>query len=219
MLKAPPRLLTGVSFLFWGAMQDQALAGLLAAILFEARHWTSLRWSFGEKGFARAWQLCILLLIVAVVALFQMEDRDSTDFLAVLAWMPFIMMPIGLAQQYASDRGVPMTTFSFIARRKLALDRKLGRPVRTRPFQLGYPFLSLVWICAGVAVTDLKVYSVGVLILMGIVLFKMSGDEKRPWAWSIAYFSAAALAVGMGYGVIQVYDYVVRLTSPGRITT
>ena len=55
MFQAPPRLLMGVTFLFWGAMQQQALAGLIAAIVFEARHWTSLRWTFGEKGFARAW--------------------------------------------------------------------------------------------------------------------------------------------------------------------
>ncbi|MGC6565232.1 MAG: transglutaminase-like domain-containing protein [Akkermansiaceae bacterium] len=218
MFQAPPRLLMGVAFLFWGGMQDQALAGLIAAILFEGRHWISLRWSFGEKGFARAWQLCILLLIAAVVALFQMEDPDPSDFLAVLAWMPFIMMPIGLAQQYASDRGVPMTTFSFIARRKIALDRKLGRPVRMRPFQLGYPYLTLVLICSGIAVSDLLVYSVGVLVLLGAALFHMSGGRHRPWAWSFAYLMAGTVALGTGYGVIHAYDYVVRLTSPGRIT-
>jgi protein-glutamine gamma-glutamyltransferase len=216
MFQAPPRLLMGVAFLFWGAMQQQAFAGLIAAILFEARHWTVLRWAFGEKGFARAWQLCILFLIVSAVGVFQMEDRDPTDFLVVLSWMPFILMPIGLAQQYASDFGVPMTTFSFIARRKLALDRQLGRPVQVRPFQLGYPFLTLVLICSGIAVDDLLSYSIGVVLLLGVALYKMSDKGRRPKAWAFAYFLAASLAVGMAYGVILAYDYVMRMTSSGR---
>jgi len=205
MFQAPPRLLMGVSFLFWGAMQEQALAGLIAAIVFEARHWTSLRWSFGEKGFARAWQLCILFLIVAAAGVFQIEDRDPTDFLEVLAWLPFILMPIGLSQQYASDRGVPMTTFSFIARRKLALDRKLGRPVQTRPFQLGFPFLALVLICAGIAVNDLAFYSVGVVILLGVALYRMSHEGRRPKAWASPQSMGLGLSrrrrVGGGHGL------------------
>jgi protein-glutamine gamma-glutamyltransferase len=217
MFQAPPRLLMGVTFLFWGAMQQQALAGLIAALVFEARHWTSLRWTFGEMGFARAWQLCILFLMISAVAVFQIEDRDSTDFLVVLTWLPFIMMPIGLAQQYALDRGIPMTTFSFIARRKLALDRKSGRPVQTRPFQMGYPFLALLLVCSGIAVTELLSYAAGVLLLFGVALYQMSSEGRRPKAWAFAFVMAAVLAVGMVYGVISIYDYVVRMTSSGRI--
>ena len=37
MLSAPPRLLLGVAFLFWGGMHDQAVAGLIAAALVEGR--------------------------------------------------------------------------------------------------------------------------------------------------------------------------------------
>ena len=38
MLSAPPRLLLGVAFLFWGGMHDHAVAGLIAAVLIEGRH-------------------------------------------------------------------------------------------------------------------------------------------------------------------------------------
>ena len=38
MLSAPPRLLLGAAFLFWGGMHDQAVAGLIAAALVEGRH-------------------------------------------------------------------------------------------------------------------------------------------------------------------------------------
>jgi len=44
MLKAPPRLLLGLGFLFWGAMGDYPFIGLVGAVAFEARHWTPLRW-------------------------------------------------------------------------------------------------------------------------------------------------------------------------------
>lgn len=218
MFQAPPRLLMGVAFLFWGAMQDEALAGLIAAILFEARHWTGLRWAFGEKGFARAWQLCILLLIVSVVGVFQLEDHSPTDFLRVLAWLPFILMPIGLAQQYSSDRGVPMTTFSFIARRKLALDRKLGRPVQIRPFQLGYPFLALILIATGMAVSNLKFYATGIVILMGVALFRLADANRRPKAWGVAFVVSCVMAVGMVSGIMAIYDHVVDRISGSRGT-
>ncbi|MDB4713812.1 hypothetical protein OAF14_01685, partial [Akkermansiaceae bacterium] len=70
--------------------------------------------------------------------------------------------------------GVPMVTFSFIARRKAAIDRKAGRQVETNSIHLGYPYLFLVMIAAGMGVGSLRWvetidfrYPVGVVILFG----------------------------------------------------
>ncbi|MDB4693618.1 hypothetical protein OAF21_08440, partial [Akkermansiaceae bacterium] len=141
-LKAPPRLLLGLGFLFWGAMGDYPFAGLLGAVAFEARHWTPLRWHFGEKGFVRAWQLSVVIFIIVAVIFFSSDEvESSTASLGLLAWLPFIFMPLGLAQQYAADRGVPLTSFSYFARRKITLDRKAGRSVVIYPAQIGFPYL------------------------------------------------------------------------------
>ena len=69
MLSAPPRLLLGVAFLFWGGMHDQAVAGLIAAVLIEGRYWVNLRWDFTTKAFARSWQLSVVILILSALAL------------------------------------------------------------------------------------------------------------------------------------------------------
>ena len=215
LFKSPPRLLLGVTFLFWGAMLEQPAAALAAAIVAESRHWTKIRWEFGEKGFARAWQLCMLILIVVAVAFLQSEDRTPTDSLFLLSWLPFILMPLGLAQQYSSDRGVPLTTFSYFARRKLAADRRAGRPVHLRWFQFGYCWFGIILITAGLGIGRSEVfrYSIGVGVLVGVALYHMRGSRKRPMAWSAAFVVAVIMAGGMGVGVYEVFDYVVSKTS------
>ena len=151
-LTAPPRLLLGVAFLFWGAMHDRPLPALLAAILVEGRHWTTIRWDFGIRGFARLWQLSMVILLVATVGLLRTNELSSADFLNLLAWLPFMMLPLALAQQYAVAGGVPTITFSFIARRKLAVDKRLGRPDEVKTLHPGYPFFVLLLIAAGMGV-------------------------------------------------------------------
>jgi hypothetical protein len=224
MFSAPPRLLLGVAFLFWGAMHDRPLSALVAAVLMEGRHWTNLRWPFGEMGFARSWQLSVLILIILSLALMQVEDRVASDFLNLLSWLPFIMMPLALAQQYSSDRGVPMTTFSFIARRKLAVDRKAGREVSIRELQLGYPYFFLILIVAGMDSgkiltlgADEVRYAVGISVLLGWGLFQMGGSKGRKGAWGVAYLASLLMALGMSWGVISAYQYFVKsLTRPSE---
>ena len=215
LFKSPPRLLLGVTFLFWGAMLDQPLAALIAAIAAESRHWTKIRWNFGEKGFARSWQLCMLILIVVAVGFLQSEDRTAEGSLFLLSWLPFILMPMGLAQQYSSDRGVPLTTFSYFARRKLAADRKAGRPAYLKWFQFGYCWFGIILFTAGLGIGKLELerYYFGVCVLMGVALFHLRGSRKRPAAWAMAFMMAVVMAGAMTEGVYVLYKYVVKNAS------
>ena len=215
LFKSPPRLLLGVAFLFWGAMLDQPLAALIAAIAAESRHWTKLRWNFGEKGFARSWQLCMLILIVVAVGFLQSEDRTAEGSLFLLSWLPFILMPMGLAQQYSSDRGVPLTTFSYFARRKLAADRRAGRPAHLRWFQFGYCWFGIILFTAGLGngQSELERYYLGVCVLVGVALFHLRGSSMRTAAWSMAFIMAVVMAGAMTEGVYELYRYVVKNAS------
>jgi len=217
LFAAPPRLLLGVAFLFWGAMHDRPLAALLAAILMEGRHWTGLRWHFGERGFARSWQVSVVILIISAFALFQIEEREASDFLGLLSWLPFIMMPLALAQQYASDPGVPVTTFSFIARRKMVADRKAGRAVELKFIQLGCPYFFLILIVSGMGVgvivkpgPDEIRYAVGVALLLGWAMFAMPRRAGRKGAWGWAFLCSVVMAMGMSWAVIAAYQYFVK---------
>jgi hypothetical protein len=217
MLSAPPRLLLGVAFLFWGGMHDQAVAGLIAAVLIEGRYWVNLRWDFTTKAFARSWQLSVVILILSALALLQKDDLKAIDFLNLLSWLPFIMLPLILTQQYVRKGGVPMVTFSFIARRKAAIDRKAGRQVETNSIHLGYPFLFLVMIAAGMGVGSLRWvetiefrYPVGVVILLGWAIFTLDGRPIRQRAWIIAYLISIVMTLGMLWSVLKVYDHFVK---------
>ena len=228
MLSAPPRLLLGVAFLFWGGMHDHAVAGLIAAVLIEGRHWVNLRWDFTTKAFARSWQLSVIILILSALALVQKDDLKAIDFLNLLSWLPFMMLPLILTQQYVREGGVPMVTFSFIARRKAAIDRKAGRQVETNSIHLGYPYLFLVMIAAGMGVGSLRWvetidfrYPVGVVILLGWAIFTLDGRPIRQRAWIIAYLISIVMTLGMLWGVLKVYDHFVRgyASSGGKVTS
>ena len=228
MLSAPPRLLLGVAFLFWGGMHDQAVAGLIAAVLIEGRYWVNLRWDFTTKAFARSWQLSVFILILSALALLQKDDLKAIDFLNLLSWLPFMMLPLVLAQQYVREGGVPMVTFSFIARRKAAIDRKAGRQVETNSIHLGYPFLFLVMIAAGMGAGSLRGaetidfrYPIGVVILLGWAIFTLDGWPIRQQAWIIAYLISILMTLGMLGGVLKVYDHFVKgyTSSGGRVTS
>ena len=69
----PPRLLLGISLLFWGGMIGHPFIGLLVAVATEAAHWTRFRWDFGEQAFYRAWQASILLLLTRTSPLRRMR--------------------------------------------------------------------------------------------------------------------------------------------------
>ena len=228
MLSAPPRLLLGAAFLFWGGMHDQAVAGLIAAALVEGRHWVNLRWDFTDKSFARSWQLSVIILILSALVLLQKDNLKANDFLNLLSWLPFMMLPLILSQQYARKGGVPMVTFSFIARRKAAADRKAGRLVEASSIHLGYPVLFLIMIAAGMGVGSLKWietidprYPVGVVILLGWMIFTLDDRRVRLRAWVIAYLISIGLSVLMLWGVVKVYDHFVRgyAGSGGRVSS
>lgn len=228
MLTAPPRLLLGVAFLFWGGMHDQAVAGLITAVLIEGRYWVNLRWDFTTKAFARSWQLSVFILILSALALLQKDDLKAIDFLNLLSWLPFMMLPLVLAQQYVREGGVPMVTFSFIARRKAAIDRKAGRQVETNSIHLGYPFLFLVMIAAGMGAGSLRGpetidfrYPIGVVFLLGWAIFTLDGWPIRKRAWIIAYLISILMTLGMLGGVLKVYDHFVKgyTSSGGRVTS
>ncbi|MGJ8696174.1 MAG: transglutaminase-like domain-containing protein [Verrucomicrobiaceae bacterium] len=209
MLKAPPRLLLGVAFLFWGAMGEYPFVGLVTAILMEARHWTNLRWEFGEKGFVRAWQLCVIVLIVVAVRFFASDEEPTAEAsLELLSWLPFIFLPLGLAQQYASDRGVPLTSFSYFARRKINQDRREGRAVKVKPCQIGFPFVGLILVSSGLGLRSVVGFGVGVAVIFGIGLYFMRERQVRPVAWGMAYLVSVVLAVGLSWAVYEIYGIV-----------
>ena len=210
LLQDPPRFLLGAAFLFWGVMLDQGALALGGALFLEGRWFFSTRWKVGEGGFVKAWQLVMLLLLVtAIVRLMGDEDRIASS-IGVLSFLPVVFLPLLLVAQYAEDDGVPLTTFSFVARRKITRDRRAGRAVRLVPAKIGYPYLGLILATAGLGLQDLKWYFIGILFLTGWMLASFRREKARPWAWGLAYLGAVASAVMIAASVLGLYQKYAR---------
>lgn len=183
---APPRLLLGVTLLFWGAVTEHPLVGLLCALLIEARSWIDLRWNFGERGFVRAWSLSVMLGFLTLAG-FWLQGESFFRLFNLLVWIPVFLLPVMLAQQYSLAQRMPLNTFSFIARRKMEMDRREGRPVHPIEIHFGYIYFCLVLVSAALSDSARLAFFIGLLLLAVLALFFVSPTARRnPVAWSLA---------------------------------
>ena len=166
----PPRLLEGGALLFWGGVTGHPIIGLLCALLVEARSWTDLRWKFGERGFVRAWYLSVGIVIFALVW-FWLEGASPIFLFEALVWVPVCLLPVILAQNYATEQAMPLNTFSVVARRKMLIDRRAGRDVEPVQVHIGYPYLCLVMVASAMTRIDELAFFAGVGVLVVLSLF------------------------------------------------
>lgn len=201
-MASPPRLLTGVTLLYWGAVTDHSLIGLLCAFAVEARWWVGLRWEAGERGFVRAWHLSFLLMVVAMAWVWLMGESVLGLF-DILVWLPLLCLPVMLIQQYSVENAMPLNTFSFVARRKMLIDRREGRPVDPVMVHVGYVYMFVVMISSTLGGRDGKPSDTVSLLAVGVVavvslFFSSPVARKRPVAWVVTVLLAAGLsAVGV----------------------
>ncbi len=217
---APPRLLLGVALLFWGGVSGHPVVGLVCAFLVEARAWTDLRWNFGERGFVRAWALSLLLTTLALASLW-LQGKSVILLFDLLVWIPVLFLPVVLSQCYATQPSMPLNTFSFIARRKMLIDRAAGRPVDPIQVHIGYPYLCLILVASALGVPG-PVYFLGLFALMAVGLFCISPfGKKRPISWSVALVLVAVLGAGASFGLFALFEFLGGVVNPasGRFTS
>lgn len=198
---APPRLLLGVALLYWGAVAQHPMIGLGCAFLVEARWWVDVRWKFGEKGFSRAWKLSVLLLIVWGAWLWFQGESVSGVF-DLLIWLPLLFLPVLLAQQYAEEERMPLNTFSYVAKRKMQIDRIAGRAESPILVHVGYAFFCVIMISACLADPSILVSSIALVVLGGVALFYSSPlGRMRPVSWLSGVVAAISLALFGATGI------------------
>ena len=206
---APPRLLIGVALLYWGAVTGYSLVGLLCAFAVEARWWVAVRWQSEERGFVRAWHLSIILVILALAWVWLMGE-NVLDVFGILVWAPVLFLPVVLAQQYAVEEEMPLNTFSFVARRKMVMDRKEGRPVNPVMVHVGYSYLFLVMIASTMANPKplgwISLVAIGVVTVVSL-FFGSPVARVRPVAWSLTVLVAAGLGISGVKGMELLYDF------------
>ncbi len=199
--KGPPRLLEGGALLFWGGVTGHPMVGLVCALLAEARSWTNLRWDFGEEGFVRAWYLSLALGTLTLLWAW-LQGSGQILLFEALVWMPVYLLPVLLAQNYATESGMPLNTFSLIARRKMLIDRRAGRRVEPIQVHVGYPYLCLVMVAAALSRIDELAFFAGLIFLASFMLiFASPVSRLRPLGTGIALFLIFVLGAGGSFGL------------------
>ena len=214
----PPRLLAGITLLFWGAMTGNTLLGLIASLLVEARSWIDLRWSFTKTTYVRAWHYTILCgALIAILA--WVNGMATHNLQSLTVWAPLIFLPVELAMRYGKDTEIPLNTFSFFARKKLAHDTKLGRITEPRMINTGYPYIALVLLASAMSSRNELHHLIGLAIIVSIILVnsgKKSGFRPIAWTTGIILIMTAALTCQWGMG--KLYQYYLGAGSGGDST-
>lgn len=209
----PPRLLLGFALVFWGLMTDQLAIGLPLAVAVEAAHWTRLRWDFQEQAFLRAWQLCALLISARMVLIL----IDGGRFIAVprlLGWLPLLLAPLQLAQSYSLNDRMPLTIFSFFARRRMLRNLELGLPVRPIRINFGAVYLPLTVVsCTLGEHADNGFFLAGIVAITGWAT--ISAGHRSRGATVLALLLAAGIALGGQAGLSALYSRLIKSGSGG----
>ncbi len=206
----PPRLLAGITLLFWGAMTGHTQLGLIAALLLEARSWVNLRWNFSKITYVRAWHYTILCgALVAILS--WVNGTEIRDLHKLFIWTPLILLPVELAMRYGKDTQIPLNTFSFFARKKWEHDLKLGRDmkwVHPRMINTGYPYIALVLLATSTRSQNELHHFIGLTIIISIALL-CNGRKSgfRPIAWATGLIAIIALTLVSQWGMGKLHHY------------
>lgn len=176
----PPRLLAGVTLLYWGAMTGQAFVALIIAVLLEGKNWVKWSWDFDDASYVKAFQMSLGLLGF-VLFMVWLDDVDRNSLYQVMKWFPLCFLPIELAQRYGKNEKMNLNTFFYFSRQRMKQDIKEGRSINPKKINTGYPYLFIVMVVASCASRmDIFVH-VAMLGLMSAVILAVS--VKRGLGW------------------------------------
>ena len=207
MSTSPPKLLAGLALLYWGYLTGHLSAAIPAAIILESRAVVGIRWDFKYESYIKAWHLCVLCAVL--IAVISWIDGMGVGKIHILfVWAPFIFLPIELAQRFGNAKNIPLSTFSFFARRKMLQDIAEGRKITPRLFNTGYPYITIVILATAKASRHDLYHYVGLSILVGICLYGYTKNNgRRPVAWACAFILLLALSWLGQWSMYKIFRY------------
>jgi hypothetical protein len=202
-----PRLLLGAAVIFWGWMVDLPVVGLILAFVLEGPLWIKGRWDFGETAYVRAWSISVVAMLLTAFVLW-MNGIEPETVRAFVSWMPLFLVSVQWTQVYGTESTLPLHTFSYFSRKKVALERELGMDpeVPKIAFTPVYFVACLVFAAAGKNAYDAFFFT-GLLVLMGWCLWSVAGKRlSNRWFFCLAFLVMAALAVAMQWGLLRAHQ-------------
>jgi transglutaminase-like putative cysteine protease len=212
--RPPPPFLLGSALLFWGAMTGYPWLGAALALVVEAARWSRLRWNFGEAEFSRAWQISTVLSGLAVLAIWL--DGNRFEALQILfRWLPALLLPVQFAQCYGLRPTMPLSAFSFFARRHQERQRQLGLPVRQIEVGFGHVYFVVTLLSATLGrMSGEPAFLPGFAALVAWAL--LAATRGRRAAVFALLLAASGLAVAGRYGLSALYNWLENSRWPQR---
>ena len=188
----PPGLL-GAALLFWGWQTGALVVGVVMAVLVEARHAVRSRWDLSRADFNRVSDLSAVLLVL--VAVYQFVSTDAARaVLAILEWLPLILLGLVMCQIYSVAGTVDLSIFFWSLRR-----RANERPdTPGRPVDLTYPYVALAILSASAANVRTGTFFAGATLLAGWALWEARRPRYAFAVW-VATFAVAVIAGWAGH--------------------
>lgn len=185
-VNTPPFLLAAAA-LFWGSQSGNWALAIAGAALLEAPRYIAVRWQLESAEFNRVSDFCtVLLVVVAVYLYFSFGNPRAITLL--FQWLPFILLPLALAQAFSTARELDLSVLFGSLRRN-----PLRRAVK---LNLGYPVFALWLLAASAANQPGAAFYVGLALLTAWpLLLARPRSHATPLAAGMLF--AAALA---GYG-------------------
>ncbi len=210
-VQPPPRLLSGAALLFWGAMTNRPLTGLLLALIVEGANWTRFRWRFDDTACSRAWRLTMSIIFIAG-ALIWLDGERYTLFPRLLGWIPLVLLPLQFVQSYGTRDRMPLNSFSFFSEVRRARNRRLGLSESVINFNFGNPYFVATLIAAslGKNAEGAAFFPCLVLLCGWLVFSRMWG---RPAAMVSLLLFAGLLGLTGQIGMRKLYNWAYELSS------
>ena len=183
----PPRLLAGLTLLYWGALTDELIVGLIIALLLEAKNWVKWSWDFDDASYVKAFQTSLGLLGLVLLLVWLGEINHNSLF-QVMKWFPLCFLPVELAQRYGKSDRMKLNTFFFFSRQRMRQDIKEGRSINPKTINTGYFYIFAVLVVAS-CTSRMDIYvQIAMMVLMTIVVSSVVIKRGLGWkrlAWAL----------------------------------
>ena len=216
-MKAPP-LLLGAALLFWGWQIDFFWVGAVMAAALEGARLVKPRWEVSDEDFSRIWTFCSVLLLAAAVYAFTANEgpaqfsrlfrnprstnpseagaAGTRTAIALIRWLPAIFFLFVAAQAYSGREEIPLTTISWILKRRREKAEKLGQRLLPAPgLNVEFHYFAVCLFAAGGHLGDNSRYFWGLCVLLGWALWPRRSRRFGVTIW----LGAFAAAVALGY--------------------
>ncbi|MFK7850019.1 MAG: transglutaminase family protein [Akkermansiaceae bacterium] len=204
-IQPPPRLLLGATLLFWGAMTDNPLLGLVLALIVEGSNWIRFRWDFGDQACALAWRICLTLITITGVLIW-LDGNRYTALPKLMVWFPALFLPLQFVQSFGLRKWIPVNSLSFFSKLHRKRNIRLGLESSVLRFNFGNVYFVIIIVAAGLGrFAQHTIFLPGIVILAGCLAFARL--RTRVFAFLFILILGGAIGLGGQIGMSKFYRW------------